>query len=175
MSDTRDPSSRFPRRGVQPISDIVGGVMDPILRRKAGMTTGLISAWSEIAGARLQDATRPERLVWPAQRSDTDPFEPATLIVACEAAAALRLQHQTSELIGRVNAFFGFAAVDRIKIVQKSVTPDKVDRRPALRNLVAGEPERIEAMVSRIEDPKLRNALREFAEVSLRRSKRDAE
>lgn len=171
MSKPRLPPSAQNRRGVQPIADIVGGVMDPLLRRKAGMTMGLISAWSEIAGGRLQDATRPERLVWPAQRSDNDPFEPATLIVACEAAAALRLQHQTSELIGRVNAFFGFAAVDRIKIVQKAVTQDRVDRRPALRDLVPREHERVEEMVSRIDDPKLRKALQEFAEATLRRSK----
>ena len=171
MSNWRVPPSGRSRRGVQPIADIVGGVMDPLLRRKAGMTMGLISAWSEIAGLRLQDVTRPERLVWAAQRSDNDPFEPATLIVACEAAAALRLQHQTSELIGRVNAFFGFAAVDRIKIVQKAVTRDRVDRRPVLRNLVPQEQERVEEMVSRIDDPKLRKALQEFAEATLQRSK----
>jgi hypothetical protein len=171
MSDPRVPPSGRSRRGIQPIADILGGVMDPILRRKSGMTTGLIGAWSEIAGARLQDATRPERLVWPAQRSDDDPFEPATLIVACEAATALRLQHQTSELIGRINAFFGFAAVDRIKIVQKPVNQGRIDRRPTLRNLVPHEQERVAEMVSRIEDPKLRKALQEFAEATLRRSK----
>ncbi|MEC5321859.1 DUF721 domain-containing protein [Aurantimonas sp. A3-2-R12] len=153
-----------------PVADLIGGLMDPILRRKAGMTSGLVAAWSEIAGPRLQDMTRPEKLLWPARRSDTDAFEPATLVVACEAAAALRLQHQTSELIARVNAFFGFAAVERIKIVQKAVNQARPNRKPKLRDLDPGDITRIDDMVARIEDPKLRDALRAFAETTLRRN-----
>ena len=156
--------------GAQPVADLVGALMDPILRKKAGMTTGLIAAWPEIAGVRLEASTRPEKLVWPARRSDLDPFEPATLVVACEAAAALRLQHQTGELLSRINAFFGFAAVERIKIVQKPVTMARPDRRPKLRALGAADERRIDDMVARIEDPRLRKALRAFAEASMRRN-----
>ena len=162
------PAAR--RSGAQPVADLVGALMDPILRKKAGMTTGLVAAWPEIAGPRLEKSTRPEKLVWPARRSDLDPFEPATLVVACEAAAALRLQHQTSELLARINAFFGFAAVARIKLVQKPVNRERPDRRPTLRDLGPADATRIDEMVERIEDPRLRKALRAFAEASLRRS-----
>ncbi|MCB1418612.1 MAG: DUF721 domain-containing protein, partial [Notoacmeibacter sp.] len=70
--------------------------------------------------------SRPERIVWPRRASDDDPFEPATLVVACEGFAALALQHETNEVIARVNAFLGFAAIGRVKIVQKPVrAPEK--------------------------------------------------
>ncbi|MEX6504860.1 DUF721 domain-containing protein [Jiella sp. M17.18] len=152
---------------------MVGDLMDPILRRKAGMTTGLIAAWADLAGPKLADATRPEKLVWPQQRGDdVDAFEPATLVVACEAFAALRMQHQTSELLGRINAFFGYPAVSRIKLVQKPVTQARRDRRPKMRDLTPVDRARIDAMVAGIEDPKLKDALRAFAEASLRRQAR---
>ena len=35
--------------------------------------------------------------------------------------AALHLQHETGEIIDRVNAFLGFNAIGRIRIVQKPV------------------------------------------------------
>ena len=54
---------------------------------------------------------------------EDDPFEPATLVIACEGFAALHVQHETGEIIGRVNAFLGFNAIGRIRIVQKPVTP----------------------------------------------------
>lgn len=171
MTSPYDPRARRRTGTPQPVADLVGGLMDPILRRKAGMTTGLVAAWGEITGPGLRDLTRPEKLVWPARRDEGDPFEPATLVIACEAAAALRLQHQTGELLARVNAFFGFAAVARIKIVQKAVNQHRPDRKPKLRDLAPVEHERVAEMVARIEDPRLQKALRDFAETTLRRSK----
>ena len=60
-----------------------------------------------------------------ARMHDDDPFEPAVLVVACEGAAALHLQHETGEIISRVNAFLGFSAIGRIRIVQKPVRPSE--------------------------------------------------
>lgn len=160
--------AKFPVRGARPVGDLVADLLDPVLARKAGMTTGLIAAWPEIAGSRLEGVCRPEKLVWPPRRHD-DGFEPATLVIACEGAAVLRLQHQTSELVGRVNAFFGYPAVARVKIVQKPVRPEGMDRKPKLRDLRPGEREGIEAMTRKIEDPRLRAALTEFGESVFRR------
>ena len=44
-------------------------------------------------------------------------FEPAALVIACEGAAALRLQHETGEIIERVNAFLGFGAIGRLELL----------------------------------------------------------
>ena len=152
------------------MGDLVAGLLDPVLARKAGMSTGLISAWPEIAGLRLAGVSRPEKLVWPPRRQGGEgPFEPATLVVACEGASVLRLQHQASELLGRVNAFFGYPAVARLKIVQKPVAPARPDHRPKLRDLAPSEMDEIRAMTQRIEDPKLRAALLAFGDSVLRR------
>ena len=142
-----------------PVSDLASQILDPVLRRRAGISIELVQSWDEIVGPRLADRTRPEKINWPRRLSEEDPFEPATLIIACEGPAALHVQHETTEIIGRVNAFLGFGAVGRIKIVQKPVAPQAVRQKPALRPLSQSEQGRIAAVVQPIEDTDLRESL----------------
>lgn len=146
-------------RNPVPLSDLAGDILDPVLRRRAGISTGLLQSWEEIVGSELADCTRPERVAWPRRRNEDDPFEPATLVVACQGAVALRLQHQMSEVIARINAFLGFVAIARIRIVQKpvTVTPPRRAWRP--RPLTAPEKARLERLTGGIEDEGLRAAL----------------
>ena len=146
------------RNGPVPVSDLAIDVLDPLLRKRAGMTIGLLQSWDEIVGERLATTTRPEKIAWPRRLHEDDPFEPATLIIASEGRAALHLQHETTEVISRVNAFLGFAAVSRIKIVQKQVEPP-AKIRPRLRPLSGSETEKLDTLVDGIEDEGLRNAL----------------
>lgn len=147
------------RAGAVPVSDLATALLDPVLRKRAGMTVGLVQSWDEIVGIRLASSTRPERIAWPRRMHEDDPFEPATLIIACEGAMALRLQHETGEIIGRVNAFLGFQAIGRIKIVQKPVTAtqNNIPRPP--RALRPDEATRLARTVGDIEDDGLRAAL----------------
>jgi hypothetical protein len=142
-----------------PVSDLAAAVLDPVLRKRAGLSIGLIQSWEEIVGPRIAAKSRPEKLQWPRRIHDGEPFRSAVLIVACEGIAALHLQHETSEVIGRINAFLGFEAVDRIRIVQKPVTPFAKPPRPAPRALTAAEKAVIAAQVEPIEDEGLRAAL----------------
>ena len=142
----------------RPVGDLATAILDPVLRRKAGISTGLVQSWEEIVGPRLADSTRPEKILWPRRAGEEDPFEPATLVVACEGAAALQLQHQTGEIIARINAFLGFAAIARVRILQKPVAVRKpLKRRP--RELTGDETAGIATSVAGIEDEALRASL----------------
>jgi hypothetical protein len=142
-----------------PVGDLATSILDPVMRKRAGMSTALLQCWDEIAGERLATNTRPERIAWPRRAHEDDPFEPATLIIACEGAAALRLQHQTAEIISRANAFLGFAAIGRIKIVQKKVTLATSREKPSLRALTDTERARVASSVGPITDDALRASL----------------
>jgi hypothetical protein len=142
-----------------PLGDVATTILDPVMRKRAGMSTALLQCWDEIAGERLAANTRPERIAWPRRAHEDDPFEPAALIVACDGAAALRLQHQTAEIIGRANAFLGFAAIGRIKIVQKKVMHAAPPEKPSLRALTDGERARVASSVGPIADDALRASL----------------
>jgi len=142
-----------------PVSDLATGILDPMLRKRAGISVGLVQSWEEIVGPRLARMSRPERVQWPRRMNENDPFQPAALIVACEGAAALHIQHQTDEIIGRVNAFFGFAAVGRVKIVQKPAQVARKPPPPMPRALSDAERSRVAHVVGGIEDAALRESL----------------
>src|SRR5690606_20568878 len=118
--------------GPRPVSDLAASVLDPVLRKRAGMSMALVQSWEERAGAEIAARSRPERIAWPRRREEGDPFEPATLVIACDSFAALQVQHQTSEIISRINAFLGYPAIGRIRIVQRAVASRQPPKRPAL-------------------------------------------
>jgi hypothetical protein len=141
------------------VSDLATEILDPVLRKRAGISVGLVQSWEEIVGARLARTTRPEKIAWPRRMHEDDPFEPATLVIACEGPAALHVQHETGEIIGRVNSFLGFTAVGRIRIVQKPVGGDGERPKPVLRPLSGKEKSHLSDTVSLIEDDGLRASL----------------
>jgi hypothetical protein len=142
-----------------PVSDVATGVLDPLLRRRAGMSLGLVQSWEEIAGTRLAALTRPEKIQWPRRLHEDDPFQPATLVIACEGAAALHVQHETGEIIARANAFLGFNAIGRVRIVQKPLTANATKRAQPPRPLSGAEAARLSGVVGKIEDDGLRASL----------------
>ena len=154
---TKRPPSKW-RGAPEPVGGLVSAVLDPVLAKRAGMTTALLAAWPEIVPQMLAGTTRPQKINWPRRASEDDPFKPATLIVAAEGMSALHLQHQSGEIIQRVNAYFGFQAVERIQIVQKPVAPE---RKPVRKKapLTKEDEARLEARSEGIEDEGLREAL----------------
>ena len=152
----------FERRGAFQIAEAANGLIDPVLQRKAGINTALISVWDEIAGADFADCSRPERITWPRRNAERQGeaggMEPGVLTIACEGARALFLAHAQGELIQRINGFFGFPAIRQIKIVQKSVSVHNRQRR-RLRPLSASEKSHLAELTADIESEPLKAAL----------------
>lgn len=142
-----------------PVSDLATGILEPVLRKRAGISIGLVQSWEEIVGPRLAGTSRPEKIQWPRRMHEDDPFEPAALVVACQGVAALHLQHQADEIIGRVNAFLGFQAIGRIRIVQKPLTETRRRAPHPARPLTPLEKTRLEKVVEGVEDDGLRASL----------------
>lgn len=152
-------AGKGPSRNPDPVGDLAARILDPVLRKRAGISTAMIQSWEEIVGTRLAQSTRPEKLNWPRRMNEDDPFEPAVLVIACEGAAALRLQHEAGEVVARVNAFLGFNAVARIRIVQKPVAPQAPARPRGPRPLTRSEASALAGRVGAIEDEGLRASL----------------
>ncbi len=147
-------------RGIIQISEVANGILDPVLARRAGITSALIGCWEDIAGQDFAHCTRPEKITWarrePGQSEGA--LKPAVLSVACEGARALFLAHAQGELIQRINGFFGFPAIGQIRIVQKPVTPAP-PKRKRLRMLAANEEVALARQISAIENDHLKQAL----------------
>jgi len=151
----RNPPSRNPR----PLNDLASAVLDPVLRKRAGISVALLQSWEDIVGESVARRSRPEKIQWPRRRHEDEPFRPATLVVAVEASAALELQHQTGELMARVKAFLGFSAIGKVRIVQKSASEPAGKARPKPRPLAPEEEHRLDERLRPIEDEGLKQSL----------------
>jgi hypothetical protein len=82
MADEKAASiMRYPRKGEVQISEVANGIIDPVLARRAGISTALLGSWDEIAGEDFADCTRPERS--PGRDATRAPVQAAAIRRAC--------------------------------------------------------------------------------------------
>jgi hypothetical protein len=143
--------------GAKQIAEVANKIIDPVLARRAGISTALLGSWDEIAGEQFADCTRPEKIAWPRRDEAGGAYQPGTLTIACEGSRALFLTHAQGELISRINAFFGFSAIRQIRIVQKPVVQQPKAKR--IRPLDAVAAAKLDDMVDGMEDGPLRAAI----------------
>lgn len=116
------PAARFvPAKAV--------GSFVPTLTKKAfekfGFSTAtLITDWARIAGAELAQYTMPDKLKWPRGAEANGTYEDegerrgATLILRVDPARALDVEYRARQIMDRINAYFGYRAVETIRLVQ---------------------------------------------------------
>jgi hypothetical protein len=84
----------------------------------------IMTSWETIVGPDLARLTRPEAIKWPRGKARViDANEEsggtgATLVVACNPAFALEISYRTSELIDRINRYFGYRAIAHVRVTQ---------------------------------------------------------
>lgn len=145
---------------------LISKILDPLLAKRAGVSLSLMNAWSEIVGEDLGAISMPIKVTWPQRRDDDDEFQPGTLLIAAEGMAALHLQHQTGEVIGRVNAFMGYRAIARIRLVQKPIDKKKPKKRQ--RPLTDSQKRKVERLAQTVEDEGLKQAITRFGQSVMR-------
>ena len=139
--------------------------MTPVCRKRGFASVDIIAAWSDIVGDRYGTRVQPDRLIWPRRPdlSDPDPPpDPATLVVHTDGATALLLSHESAQVIERINTFYGWKAVGRIKIAQKPVVPKRVAPKRPLRSLTRSEEQRLERKLDGVDNERLREALKKL-------------
>ncbi|MCZ2328487.1 DUF721 domain-containing protein [Bartonella sp. F02] len=150
-------SKKFQNSHFYSLFEMMSGILDPIVHKRTGLNMALIEHWSEIVGHDIGEYAIPLKIIWKSRVNQDDSFQPATLIVACEGFSALKLMHETSELIQRINGFFGYVAVDRIKIEQRQIST--VDHLKINSALNEQDKKRVEKMLEHIEDKSLYQSL----------------
>jgi len=145
------------------LGDLVPGILEPVIARRSGMTHDLIAGWEDIVGPNYAMVSRPEKILWPKQAGDDDPFQPGTLVVACDGSKALFFQHEMDQTIERLNHFFGFQAIAKIRINQKPVAVP-VRKAKSAPDLSANERQRLEKVIAQITDPELKKRVAAFGE-----------
>ncbi len=120
-SETREILSRRRTRPAPRPAPPAGRALAPFIREldeKYGRGAGALEPrWREIVGDQLARVTRPQKLTKGRAGSG------GTLELRVAGPAALLVQHQSAEILSRVNLFLGPGAVEKLRIAQGPVKP----------------------------------------------------
>ncbi|MCC4244067.1 DUF721 domain-containing protein [Stappia indica] len=158
----------------RPLADLIGKTLEPACRKRGFAAADLLSDWPEIVGERYAGRVQPIRLDWP-RGSRGGEFDetprPATLVVQTDGATALLLTHEMPQLVERINGFFGWAAVERIRILQRPVTDRRRQPPPKLRPLTGEEEAELHERLAPVEGTPLGAALERLGRAVLARTR----
>jgi hypothetical protein len=120
-SEAREILSRRRTRPMPRPAPPAGRSLAPFIKEldaKFGRGAGALEPrWREIVGDQLARVTRPQKLT--KGRSGAG----GTLELRVAGPAALLVQHQSADILARVNLFLGEGAVDKLRIAQGPVKP----------------------------------------------------
>ncbi|MEZ5841170.1 MAG: DciA family protein [Hyphomicrobiales bacterium] len=154
------PGSPARRRGARPLADLVQPVLVPVCRQRGFGTADLLTWWPDIVGPAFARVTQPENLLWPRAVADPDAArQPATLVLRVAGAHALLVQQQSAMLLEKLNAFLGYPAIGKLRIVQRPLVPARDRRPPAPPGLGPAAEAELRARIAGVADEGLREAL----------------
>jgi hypothetical protein len=148
-----------PRGGqARAISELMPQVGRAAFRRFGFVQSSVVSRWPEIVGPAHAKICAPESIRFPmGEKSD------GIMQLVVVPAHAPFIQQVTEEIVERVNRFFGYRAVARIKLRQGAVKPPRADEaRPAPPSLKP-IPLELGDSLRDIGDPELRAVLESLA------------
>ncbi len=148
---TREPS------GPRSLAQLVPRLARAAIGKRGFAEAGLVADWPAIAGAEIALHAQPERLEFPrGERIE------GTLHLRVEGAWALAFQHLEPQLVERINAYFGYRALARLKLHQGPLSTRRQPARAAPHRAAEPDPtakERLALELASIESPALREAM----------------
>jgi hypothetical protein len=99
--------------GLRALAEAVDQVARPRTGGRRRLAVELAVAWPDIVGAGLARLTHPDRIAFPPKRR----AEGTLHVRVGSGAAALELQHGEGHFCQRINAWLGFTAVARLRLV----------------------------------------------------------
>ncbi|PLK26544.1 DUF721 domain-containing protein [Novosphingobium sp. TH158] len=161
--DSKD--AKGPRRferprgsGARAIADLMPDIGRTAFRRFGFVQSSVVTRWPEIVGERHARVCMPESIRFPPGEKSEGIME---LVVV--PAHAPMIQHVVPEIIERVNRFFGYNAVARIRLRQGAVKAPPAGERPTAPPSLKPIPMELGESLRDIGDPELRTVLESLA------------
>jgi len=159
-------TQRPSRGGPRPLAQTVRKVAAPLLRRQGFAEADIVLRWAEIVGERLAARSTPERLETPRGGDG------AVLHIRVAPGAGPELQHLTPLVLERINAFFGWRAVDRLRLVQAPLPPRRGRKTAAEEPLSAEQAAALDSALEGAGDDRLKQALKSLGANVVRAGRR---
>ena len=163
--DRKPPKPKAPRRYERPrggaprtIAELMPEIGRTAFRKFGFVQSSVVTRWQEIVGTAHARICAPEAIRFPpGEKSD------GILDLVVVPAHAPMIQHVVPEIIERVNRFFGYKAVARVKLRQGEVKPPAGTRPSAAPPSLRPIPVELGDSLRDIGDPELRTVLESLA------------
>lgn len=152
-----------PRGGpAKPIAELMPQIGRAAFRRFGFVQSSVVTRWPEIVGEHHARVCMPESIRFPPGEKRDGILQ----LVVLPAHAPL-IQHVIPEIVERVNRFFGYKAVARVKLRQGAVNPPRGHERPKAQGGLGPSlkpiPMELGESLRDIGDPELRTVLESLA------------
>lgn len=160
--------------GPPPVGAGLGALTRAAFKRHGFSEAHILSHWPDIVGPELATMTSPERLKASGRASDSakQPKTGGTLIVRVDGPVAVELAHLEPQIIERINSYYGYRAIGRLKLVQGPLPPPPPRRFKRFRPLDTAEETALDQELQPIAEPGLHEALERLGRRVLGRKKR---
>ena len=120
------------------LKDVVDKLSSRAFRRYGFARKEILMRWPEIVGSALAECCAPERLSFNKQEN-----KGGTLHVRVEGSLALEIQHFEPIILERINGFYGYEAVAKLKLLQGPIY-NNLRRKRAAKKIILTEEQKQE-------------------------------
>lgn len=162
------PSVKYKRRGkTRALGESISGLTKPVFGKRGLADGTIIHNWRLIAGQHLAAHTIPEKITWPAGRKAAGVLH----LKVGNSGLAPEIQHLEPLLIEKINGYFGYMAVEKIRLIHGPLPSKPLDHgRGSPRPLEPIEENQLSKELDEIDDPQLRQALEKLGRSVIGRS-----
>lgn len=122
---------------------------------KRGMNDGAIARhWPEIAGETLARVSLPEKIAYEKGERTRGTLQ----LRVSNSALATEIQHSEPIIVERINTYFGYQAVARLRLIHGPLPPPRA-KAPARRPLTPEEETALEDQLASVDDEQIKAAL----------------
>ncbi len=165
--ETYRPKPGHRRRRFEALSANLGRLTARAMGRRGFAQGAVVRDWPVIVGDVLARQSAPERILYPRGAKTGGTLH----LRVANPGLALELQHLEPMVLDRVNGYFGFRAVEKVKILQAPLPSDDEPATPR-RALTAAEVAALKRDLTGVEDAELRASLERLGTAIRRRKPR---
>lgn len=163
MTDKIQIRSEHTATGLTNVSKVIMPVAKQLLGCQGFFIIDLLSNWPTIVGKNLATYALPIKLTFPPNTKRNG----CLTITTMAGAYAMEIKQQERSLLDKINVFFGYEAIAKLKIIQTANQQDfSADKKPIenlQKNVVsAAEQNYITELTKDIRSPELREALQKI-------------
>jgi len=148
---------RNPKRGGRPktLASHVGKITKPIFGVRGFADAAVVNDWPVIVGEHLAGHSAPEKIHYSQGRKDK-----GTLHLRVDnGGLAVQVQHLEAALIEKINMYFGYAAIERVRINQGPLPERPKKGLDPVRPLSPGQEQGLQEGLGDVKDDDLHQAL----------------